>query len=380
MPWKETKVVSLRHEFVQFAMVEGSNLSQLCRRFSISRKTGYKWLRRFQEGGDAALADQCRRPHRSPNRTPPPQEEMVLRVRQQHPVWGARKISKRLACDGCLDVPSPSTITAILHRHHGIDPRESAKHHAWQRFQAPGPNDLWQMDFKGHFPVGQGRCHPLTVLDDHSRYALAIEACDNERGETVKKCLVNVFRRFGLPLRILTDNGSPWGTAGSDSPYTPLTAWLMWIGVEVIHGHPYHPQTQGKDERFHRTLQAEVLQSRTLRDLEECQQAFAQWREVYNCQRPHEALSMDVPADRYQVSKREYPDILPPIEYGPADIVRKVQQGGQISFRNQEWLVGKAFRGYPVALRHTIADNVFEIHFCHQKVAQIDLKAYNADG
>lgn len=160
------------------------------------------------------------------------------------------------------------------------------------------------MDFKGHFALVHSRCHPLTVLDDHSRFALAIDACGDERWTTVQEHLIAVFRRFGLPCRILTNNGSPWGTSGYDDPYTPLTTWCLRLGIQVIHGRPYHPQTQGKDERFHRTLKAEVLCHRAWRDLTECQSAFAQWREVHNCQRPHEALGMDVPASHYHVSLR----------------------------------------------------------------------------
>lgn len=161
-------------------------------------------------------------------------EAAVLRVREAHPAWGGRKIRARLQTQDWATVPAASTITAILHRHGKIDPAESLKHRAWQRFEAQAPNDLWQMDFKGHFATAQGRCHPLTVLDDHSRYALGLEACADERTATVKERLTRIFRRYGLPRKMLMDNGSPWG-ADWEHPYTPLTVWLLRLGLGVTH-------------------------------------------------------------------------------------------------------------------------------------------------
>ena len=174
---------------------------------------------------------------------------------------------------------------------------------ASRRFEHAAPNELWQMDFKGHFALRQGRCHPLTVLDDHSRYALEEDRRLRrpETGETVRRQgLQAVFRRYGLPCRILTDNGSPWGSSGTGHGlHSQLSVWLMDLGVGVAHGRPYHPQTQGKDERFHRTLKAEVLDGRTFADLPHAQDAFDAWREVYNSQRPHQALDMARPSARH---------------------------------------------------------------------------------
>jgi transposase InsO family protein len=227
------------------------------------------------------------------------------------------------------------------------------------------------MDFKGHFAVGRERCHPLTVLDDHSRYNLCLRACSNEQGLTVQGHLTDTFGHYGLPQRIGVDNGSPWGDS-FDSPYTPLVAWLIRLGVAVSHSRPYHPQTLGKDERFHRTLQAELLRER-FADMPSAQYCFDRWRGMYNFERPHEALGMTTPATRYAPSARSFPEMLPPIEYDPADIVRRVDQTGVISYRGQAWRISKAFRGYPVALRPTTTDGVLEVYFCHQKINQIDL-------
>jgi hypothetical protein len=229
------------------------------------------------------------------------------------------------------------------------------------------------MDFKGHFALTQGRCHPLTVLDDHSRYSLGIEACANERGQTVQIRLTEIFRRYGLPSRILADNGSPWGTAGGDG-HTPLTLWLMRLGIKVAHGRPHHPQTQGKEERFHRTLKAEVIRFGQLKDLEDSQRRFQAWRQVYNWERPHEALGMKVPGSRFRMSSRSFPEVLPLIEYGPNDVVRMVQGGGLVSFKGHNRRIGKALKGYPVAIRPTPVEGKFEVFFCQSQVAVIDLR------
>ena len=371
MPWRECSSVSEREEFVKLVELESSNVSVLCRRFGISRKTGYKWLNRYESVGCAALCDRSRRPHTSPEKTCEAMEAAVLSVRTEHSAWGGRKIRRVLLNAGHQGVPSASTITAILHRHGLIDEAESSKHKAWMRFEHERPNDLWQMDFKGHFAMDLGRCHPLTVLDDHSRYCVGLEACGNERTGTVRERLTGVFRRYGLPCRMLMDNGSPWGN-DADHPWTPLTVWLLRLGVGVSHGRPYHPQTQGKDERFHRTLKAEVLSGRSFENLPSCQSAFDDWRETYNVRRPHEALELNTPITRYAVSPRFFPEALPPIEYGPGDTVRHVYDGGQITLRNREYRVGKAFRGYPVALRPTLCDGVLDVYFCTERIGWID--------
>ena len=378
MPWQEITVMSQRLEFVVLAGKEGANIARLCRRFGISRKTGYKWLRRFAASGEDGLVDQSRRPRHSPTQTVEAVEDAILQVRAEHPVWGARKIRARLVQLQHEEWPSPSTITAILQRHQCIAAEESEHHRAWQRFEASAPNELWQMDFKGHFALAVGRCYPLTVLDDHSRFALGIRACANQRGETVQEQLTAIFRRYGLPQRILVDNGAPWG-GGDGYPFTPLTAWLMRLGVQVSHSRPYHPQTAGKDERFHRTLKAEVIADGVFRDLPDSQVHFERWRYIYNFQRPHDALQLAVPASRYQPSARDFPAVLPPIVYGPGDIVRKVQNGGDVSFEGRLLHVSRAFVGHPVALRPTVHDGVFDVFFCQQQIAQIDLSAHNED-
>lgn len=373
MPWKVSDPMSMRKDFVALATGEGANVSELCRRFGVSRKTGYKWIGRARAQSVQGLADRSRRPQRSPGKTDAAVESRVVALRAQHPAWGGRKLRRRLLDGGLAAVPAASTITDILHRHDLIGAGEGAKHKAFARFERPAPNDLWQMDFKGHFALEQGRCHPLTVLDDHSRYSVGLFACGDERSETVQERLTGLFRHFGLPRRMLMDNGAPWGDDGAN-PYTRLTVWLLRLGIGVSHGRPYHPQTQGKDERFHRTLAAEVLRE-PLRDLPHCQARFDQWREVYNHERPHEALDLAVPASRFLPSPRAFPAVLPALEYAPGVAVRKVQHGGRLSYGGRDYRVPKAFLGYPVGLRPTLQDGVMEVMFSHHVILLLDLRA-----
>ncbi len=372
MPWKEVTRVSLRKEFVLLAFTEGVNISELCRRFCISRKTGYKWIRRYIHERDEGLADRSRRPKSSPNATDAKMTEAILHIRSLHPAWGGRKIRARLRSLGYHGVPAASTITAILKRHGRIDPEQSVKHKAFKRFEAAQPNDLWQMDFKGHFKAANGRCHPLTVLDDNSRYAVALQACENEQGDTVRQSLEGIFCRYGLPRSILVDNGSPWGS-DKEHVYTPLTVWLIKMGITVIHSRPYHPQTLGKDERFHRTMKEEILFSCMGLAIGQCQRRFDKWRNIYNFQRPHESLDMAVPASRYQPSCRTYIDKMQEPLYSHEDQIRKVQHGGWISYRGKQFRVPKAFRGQYVAIRRTLTDGFFNVHFYNQRIAQINL-------
>ena len=253
--------MSQRHEFVLLAGEAGSNFRQLCRRFGISPKTGYKWRQRFRSDGVAGLADRSRRPKTSPRLTAAAASAEVIAVRQAHPTWGGRKLHRRLRDLHCEMVPAASTCTAILRRAHLLVPGAGLAHTAVQRFERAQPNELWQMDFKGHIPTQAGpRCHPLTVLDDHSRFNVVLAACGDETGATVRTALTAAFGRYGLPEALLCDNGPPWGR--SDAPggpaHTALTVWLLRLGVRVLHGRPYHPQTQGKEERFHRTLRRSV--------------------------------------------------------------------------------------------------------------------------
>ena len=372
MPWKVSGIVSERTEFVRLAAKEGRNLSQLCKNFEISRQTGYKWLKRHQT--DQNLEDHSRRPLHSPHRTALSMETRVVELRHQHPAWGARKLQRVLLNRGISGVPATSTITDILRRHGMILPEESARHEAWERFERSEPNELLQMDFKGYVLTDTGQCHPLTILDDHSRYAVGLFACGNQRTQTVQECLKSVFRRYGVPQAILSDNGSPWGTVNSEKGHTVLSVWLMGLGVKMLHGRPYHPQTQGKDERFHRTLKAEVLRDRFV-GLSQCQKRFDGWREEYNWVRPHEALKLEVPGSRYRPSPRAYREKPPDFELAPGQEARKVENNGMIRMWGKRWKVGTAFVGKQVAVEPTKEDGVYQVLYNGLKIKELNRRS-----
>jgi transposase InsO family protein len=361
-------VVDQREEFVRFAKQPGANISELCRRFAISRKTGYKWL------GRDDCEDRSRRPLSSPRRTDAALESKVLKLRDRHPAWGARKIAHVLQRDDQVQL-APSTVNSVLQRHGRISQEASQAATPWQRFEHELPNSLWQIDFKGHFPTGKQRCHPLTVLDDHSRFNVVLQALGDEQRSSVQPVLQRAFERFGLPERINADNGHPWGSPGQPGGLTGLAVWLIRLGVRLGHSRPLHPQTNGKEERFHRTMKAEVLSRHQFRDLHEAQKHFVRWRHVYNFERPHEALGMETPASRYRPSCRAMPQELPPIDYPDGDLVRRVQKNGWICLNGHYVRLSKALIGQPVACRPLAdADGEFAVFFCHQKVDQFSLR------
>jgi transposase InsO family protein len=365
--------MSLKKEFLEEAMSKISNLSALCRKYEISRPTAYKWLARYAEEGCDGLVEKSRRPGWSPSRTRAKKVETILRIREQFPAWGARKLRKYLMNQGHQKLPCEATFNRILQRNGKIQLDESVKRKHFIRFERASPNELWQMDFKGHFKLAEGRCHPLTVLDDHSRYSICLKAFAGETTEAVRNALTEAFRTYGLPDGMTMDNGSPW--KGSP-PWTlsRLSIWLMRLGIKVGHSSPRHPQTQGKDERFHRSLKDEVLRFYQFRSLEETQKHFDTWREIYNFQRPHEGIGMECPAQRYQPSKRPYPEVLPPIEYEPGDVVRKVQRCGTVSYMQRRLYAGEHLKGEYVALRQGPQDGTMKIYFCRTLIGKISLK------
>jgi transposase InsO family protein len=374
MPWREVSVMEARREFVRLALQEGANRRELCRRFGISPPVAYKWLARWQ-AGDTGLTDRSRRPHDSPGRSGSATEAAVLAVRDAHPAWGARKIASWLARRG-VTPPAVSTVHAILRRHGRIAPEAADAGRAYGRFEKPAPNQLWQMDFKGWVSLAAGgRCHPLTIVDDHSRFAACLQACGDQQGRTVQAHLEASFRRYGLPDAIFVDNGSPWGDSGGQR-WTRLGVWLLKLGVDLIYSRPYHPQSRGKNERFHRTLAAEVFALQRFADLAAAQRAFDRWREIYNFERPHEALGQAPPASRYRPSSRTMPARPPSVDYDTGEIVRTVPASKDyISFQGRRWKVPQAFRGERVAIRPLDADGRYGVFFASRRIASIDLTA-----
>lgn len=373
MGWRDLSIMDERREFVLLAGLEGANIAQLCARFGISRPTGYLWLKRLRSGEPAE--DRSRRPHSSPCQTSADIEQSIIEVRDAHPAWGARKIARRLHDIG-IEPPSASTVHAILTRHGRIDP-QAKNRPASGRFEREAPNLLWQMDFKGRTQMTCGHwCYPLTIIDDHSRFAIGIEACLDERLQTVRSRMELILRRYGLPMAIYCDNGNPWGT-GVPNQWTRLRVWLLKLGIELIHARPYHPQGRGKNERFHRSLKAEVLDFATLSGQLQAQKAFDRWREIYNHHRPHEAIGMAVPASRYHPSPRTFPERLPEPLYDSSEIVRRVgDTKGYISFKGRAWRVPGAFKGERLAIRPLEQDGLYGVFFGATRVAKIDFATH----
>jgi len=375
MPWKEVTAVALRKEFIALASLPGSNISELSRRFDISRTTAYKWLERAQSSEAEALHNRSTRPHHSPAKTPDAIEKLIVETRLRYPEWGGRKLKKVLEDEGRQGLPSASTITEILRRNNLLSTTSAAHPGPWQRFEHAHPNDLWQMDFKGPIGTWCGDAHALTVLDDHSRYSLGIEICQQQIYDDTKIALASVFRRYGLPHRMTMDNGNPWGNP--HGRWTRFAVWLIDQGIQVSYSRPYHPQTQGKDERFHRSLKAELLSRRSFKDAHDLQLRCDEWRVLYNQIRPHESLEMAIPLSRYQPSSRAYQESVASFEYSTVDTVRTVHGTGQISYKGKIYKISEAFKGQKVGLRPTTEDGIMVVYYRHQRITQLDLRQGN---
>lgn len=377
MPWEVCSAVSQREEFIRFTSQAEVSLSELCRRFGVSRTTGYKWLARSQL--DLEMTDRSRKPHTSPKRTEPEIEALICALRRKHPAWGGRKLHHFLRRKGQTPLPAPSTITRILQREGLLDPNRR-QHRDWQRFEAAAPNHLWQMDFKGPLRTGDGDRFALTVLDDHSRFNLCLAICPDQTRETVQTQLERVFRTYGLPDCILSDNGPPWGShIDGMRRFTRLAAWLMRQQIIVSHGRPAHPQTQGKDERFHGTYNRELLALHVVwPEAERLVVESDAWRDLYNWERPHEAIANEPPSTRYVPSSRPYLESPGPFEYPTGDQIRKVVEGGIISFHGRTYRVGRAFTGEPVALR-AAGDGEWDVYYHLQRIRRLDLRTSASD-
>jgi len=370
MPWENRDLMSVKTAFLEKALDGKTNISVLCLEFGISRKTAYKWIKRYKKEGLQGLEDRSRRPLTSPSRTSEEMVSLVLNTRKTcH--WGGRKLREYLKRSGVQALPSEATFNRILLCHGEIEEEESKKRQQCIRFEREVPNELWQMDFKGHFKLyDEGRCHPLTILDDHSRFSICIKACACEDEKSVKEGLKAAFRNYGLPEEMTMDNGAPW--RGSQRHLSKITVWLMRLGIKVYHSTPGHPQTQGKLERFHRSLKEEVLKYHQFSSLHNAQIRFDEWREIYNSQRPHEGIGLKCPKERYKSSPRSYPEKLPDIEYPANEEVKKVGSAGTIYFRQKHYFIGFHLSQEWVALR-AVDNDIVDVYFYKTKVQRLTL-------
>lgn len=364
MSWETKTVMEQREAFVEAAERGEERFAALCRRYQISRKTGYKWLKRAQEGQQ--LTDQSRRPNRQPSKTPDDVEAQILAMREAHPTWGGRMIKASLEGKGYENIPSARTCCAILKRNGCIDPEEARKHRPFQRFEREKCNQLWQTDFKGDFLLGDGtRCYPLTILDDHSRFSIRIEPKSDTK--EVKESFIQTFKEFGLPDAVLSDNGPQF--SGFRGGYTQFERFLMDLDVAPIHGRIMHPQTQGKIERFHRTLKAEAL--RDIPDtMEEMNRQFQEWRWFYNELRPHSALGMKPPSTVYRPSQRKY-EVPKPFEYNQEARLVKINNWGYLRFGPIQVYLSETMADTYMEIRPSENDT-FQVIYRNYRIATVD--------
>lgn len=370
MPWKERTVMSERSRFVAQVLSGEETFSAVCRAYGISRKTGYKWMDRAMSGN--SMEDLPRTPFHSPNHTPREMEDLILAERGRHPAWGPRKLRRVLLNNEQEDVPSKSTIANILKRNGCVTPEASAASTPYRRFERDRPNELWQMDYKGYFAMLDGKlCYPLTMTDDHSRFCLCLHADTRFNYASFFPVFKRVLEEYGVPSAILCDNGQPWGD--SRGGITPFDVWMMRLGVLPTHGRPFHPQTQGKEERFHRTLKQELLSTRPFRDTVDVQAALDAWRQEYNNERPHEALGLDVPAAHYRPSKRTLQEADKPVEYDTGSRLRKVNCKGYLSIRGHRYYITEALIGEYVELSD-VDEKTVALRYGEFEFARIDLE------
>jgi transposase InsO family protein len=368
MPWRVTGVMGLRIAFVQRVSEGRESFAAVCRAFGVSRPTGYRWWRRYCLAGSAtALQDRSRRPQRSPGRTVRRVEAQVVKLRQRHG-WGARKLRVLLAAEGII-LPE-ITIHRILKRHDLIERDRSARP-AVQRFERGSPNELWQVDFKGEMPCGRRRCYPLSVLDDHSRFAVGLFGLAGTRAVPVQRSLIAAFEQYGMPAALLLDHGPPWWSTTNGHGFTWLSVWLMQQGIRLCYSGVGHPQTQGKVERFHRTLKHAVRRHGYPPNLPAWQSWLSDFRDEYNGLRPHESLDLAPPASRYHPSPRAY-DPHPPVwEYPEGAEVRRLNSQGCLDWQRRRLFVCEALAGQHVQIKPL--DHLLLVRYRDTYVREIDL-------
>jgi transposase InsO family protein len=366
MPWRTMEVREQRVRFVIQASQQAANLAEVCREFGISRPTGYRWLRRYQAQGVEGLCEHSRRPRHIAVRTPWEVEEQIVEWRRQRPDWGARKLQVLLQRRG-VELPVVTIHRVLLRR--GMV-REPDRHRpAPQRFEREAPNQLWQMDFKS--PKGWNQAiGPLSVLDDCSRYAVVLQGIWSTRGEAVREQLESAFQSSGVPAEMLMDHGIPWWNGQGPRGWTRLTVWLMKQGVGLLFSGVRHPQTQGKVERFHGSLE-QARRRRGIPVAELHQQWLDEFREEYNQVRPHEALGMKTPGSVWYPSPRRYDPNPPEWEYGSGREVERLGPHGQLKLEGRWWQVCEALAGEAVRLER-VRGRVL-VYYCQTLVREIDL-------
>lgn len=365
MPWKNTSIVGERWRLIKALLQRERSVTSWCREFGISRKTAYKWLRRFTEGGRRDLHDHARRPRRVPLQMSRKWIQRIARTRQKHPHWGPKKLQ---TCLWRQYGQAPATITIArwlqrlqLVRRRRRRPRKACWLQSPALTVAQAPNRVWTADFKGWFRAGNGqRIEPLTVRDLFSRYILVIRLLSDQRWQPTKAVFTQLFKRYGLPQVIRTDNGGPFASTGP-AGLSRLSAWWISLGIQVEFIRPGHPEENGAHEQMHRLLKAETIRP-VANTLQGQQHRTTCWVKKYNRLRPHQALGQEVPASKYRKSPRHWSGGKHVLAYPEYWDRRQVRSNGEIKWNNRKRFVGEAFIGYRLGLK-PLSQNVHAVYF-----------------
>lgn len=365
MPWNERNALDERKRFIEKWQKRDDSFADLCRDFGVARKTGYKWVERFKRGGWAELEDANRAPKNSPQAIAEAQAEEIVGFRQQHPRWGARKIRQYFQSEKPGQAwPAASTIHALLHSQGLIANRKQRRRtppYTQPLQHAEAPNQVWCADFKGWFRCRDGvRCDPLTITDAHSRYLLRCRAVSKADGIHVQTIFEAVFREYGMPEAIRTDNGAPFASK-APAGLSRLSMWWLQLGIRHERIKPGHPEQNGRHERMHRTLKAETANPPSA-NLRQQQTAFRRFEQEYNQVRPHEALGYRTPAQVYVASAREYPRRLPELEYPAGVHLRRISQQGSLKWRTERTFLSQVLARQTVGLLE-VDDDLYEVYY-----------------
>ena len=374
MPWLETAPMEQRTRFIDDWQRGLYTMTELCARYNVIRKTGYKWLARFDGGGRPALADRSLAPHRCPHRIPEDVGRLICEARRRHPSWGPAKLLDWLGPrHPRLAWPAVSTAGDLLAREGLVKKRRRRR-----TYQHPGvvpaitthPNYLWTADFKGHFRTrDEIYCHPLTIADLHTRYLLECRGLRSTQGAGARHVFEQVFHEYGLPTAIRTDNGVPFATTGIHG-LSQLNVWWMRLGIQHQRILPGHPQQHGAHERMHKTLKAAAIRPPRA-TLAAQQRAFNVFRREFNDERPHAALHGRPPGSLYQPSSRPFTGELLPIDYRGHFLVKRVTTAGTIRFKKRLVFVSHALTPHPIGLEE-VDDGIWSIYFCQVLLARLD--------
>jgi transposase InsO family protein len=367
MPWARADVGEERVKFVVRAVSGKERMAALCREFGISRPTGYRWRRRFAEAQSiTGVVERSRRPARSPSQTPGDKEERVEALRREFG-WGAKKLDVLLREEETS--LTLTTINRILKRR-GLIGKKDSHAPALKRFERSTPNELWQMDGKGEFHASDGTCYPLSIVDDHSRFAVGLYALPAFTAEQIYPCLVRTFERYGVPEAMLMDHGAEWWSTTNGYGLTWLSVRLIEQGIQLCYGRVHHPQTQGKVERFHRTLEEAIRHRGKPKRMADWPMALEEFQQIYNEKRPHEALGMQRPCERYRPSARTYRAEVPEWEYPEGSEVRRLNSAGCLYWEKENWFVSEALAGQRVRVERV--KHLLLISYRHMYVREID--------